>query len=211
MGKHRHHGTRGSKRHHGSGTDTPFNLQQTHNTTRFCDCLGKARALNPHGCCVSPQNPHYMEGSKMFLTPDGLTGCAVKPDGDIVGVFNSNTSHHGAAKVLLQLAVEHGGDRLDCYGTGLVRIYSANGFEPVNCVPYDGDYVEKNDFNRFLIEEEPSVYTMMYTGVQHVYQTERQLADMLDKLPKMDYDSAMAERDALIEHKKSHNDSNALN
>lgn len=190
---HPHRGTRGHGRK--ITRSSRFTFQQTKNTTKFCAGLSIAanNPLNTHACCVSEQNPHFMEGSKMFMTQDGQTGFAVKPDGDIVGVFN-NGNKRGALKTIMPMAVANGGDRLDCYGK-LAGLYSRFGFVPTGRSPYNSDYVDEDDpHNKFLKDTHPDVYAMMYVGGKREFSKEE-----LHTLPEMEYDDMLADRDARLE------------
>ncbi len=56
---------------------------------------------------------------------------AIKPDGDIVAVFASESEPKGGSYALLQAAVQAGGKKLDAFNTYLPKIYSRVGFRPV--------------------------------------------------------------------------------
>lgn len=135
-------------------------LAPTLDRVAFSDGLERSRHINPHGCFVDGKSPEELDGAKMFLSPSGLTGCAVLPDGDIVGVFNADPNHSGVAKVMLELAKQNGGTKMDCYGTGLVRIYERCGYEAVAQVPFNADYVDDTPFNALLLQERPPVFVL---------------------------------------------------
>lgn len=59
---------------------------------------------------------------RLFLTPDGMAGVALKPDGDMVSVFkNKNLKDKGESRIssLLTLAISQGAIKADCYGIQL--------------------------------------------------------------------------------------------
>ena len=69
---------------------------------------------------------------------EGNSGFAITKDGDIIGVFRHKLNGRpGATAVMIPLAIENGGNKLDCYGTGLVRIYERYGFYPVARVEFN--------------------------------------------------------------------------
>lgn len=188
-----HRGTRGHERKYNK-SGNKFALLLTKNKTKFSNSLNNARLNNAYGCFVSEQPPHQLATAKMFLTPEGTTGCAVTDDGDIVGVFN-NSGKRGAVKELIAKAVSVGGVKLDCYGQGLVNMYSCDGFVPVARCDFAEEYVEHNDFNAKLLEERPDVYVMMKKdNIKRTFSK-----DDLEALPVKDYDDALSYRDNLLQ------------
>lgn len=74
----------------------------------------------------------------MILAENGSAGAAVADDGDIQAVFrNEKTGVKGAMEAIIPRALELGGNKLDCYGKGLVRIYERYGFVPVARVEFN--------------------------------------------------------------------------
>lgn len=77
---------------------------------------------------------------RLFLSPDGQAGFALKGD-DIVSVFNHpNSPHRGAAVAMLHLAVQQGGRRLDAFDTQLPHLYSRAGFRVVSRTPFSDEF-----------------------------------------------------------------------
>lgn len=64
---------------------------------------------------------------KTFLSEDGLSGFAIKTDGDIISVFNI-AEEKGRGSKLLKKAVSEGGTKLDFFDGKLRDIYTENGF-----------------------------------------------------------------------------------
>lgn len=62
---------------------------------------------------------------RLFLTQDAKAGFALKGD-DVVSVFS--TQKDGAAHLMLLLAIQAGGRRLDAFDSVLPKIYAPNGF-----------------------------------------------------------------------------------
>ena len=99
-------------------------------------------------------------------------------------------------------AISAGGTKLDCYGAGLVNVYSkAGGFAPVARVAFDPELANPG---WTADKGTPDIYVMMATdldadtvrakqGSYHFW-TDAEL----DELPLMEYDEAMAYRDKLL-------------
>jgi len=68
------------------------------------------------GLQVTIQKPEDLLDSKLFRTEHG-GGFAIKPDGDIVGVFNPIEAPSGSGYSMLQLAIDQGGKKLDAFNT----------------------------------------------------------------------------------------------
>lgn len=66
---------------------------------------------------------------KMFLSPDGKSGFALKPDGDIVSVFSHIDNPKGTGHNLIELAKSVGGKKLDAFDTFLPKFYGGHGFK----------------------------------------------------------------------------------
>ncbi len=76
---------------------------------------------------------------RLFLSEDGKSGFAIKTDGDIVSVFSSNKKA-GVSHIMMELAIQNGGYKLDCFDTYLPHIYSAHGFKEVNRIKWNEAY-----------------------------------------------------------------------
>ena len=81
-------------------------------------------------------DPEEYSQMKTFLAPDGKSGFAVKPDGDIVSAFNTERGG-GRLDNIMKTALEHGGTKLDAFDKlptetkGLPDLYSKYGFKPI--------------------------------------------------------------------------------
>lgn len=178
-----------------------FNLHPTVDRRGFSDGLEKSRHMNKFGCFVDGKSPEELSDAKLFVSPDGLTGCAVLADGDIVGVFNANPEKKGAAKPLLELAKQNGGTKMDCYGEKLVHIYESCGYEAVARIPFNADYVDDTPFNKELLAHQPTVYVLKLREDPNDRHPTTQ--DELDALPMFDdpengYGDALSYRDGLL-------------
>ena len=89
------------------------------------------KSLGHKGAAVYVYDPGELANARLFVSEDGLSGFAIKPDGDIVSVFNANKERRNAAISGLMLAVENGGHKLDAFDTALPHIYSQAGFKVV--------------------------------------------------------------------------------
>ncbi len=70
---------------------------------------------------------------KLFLSEYGTSGFAVKSDGDIVSVFSTA---QGSGHSLIELAIQNGGNKLDCFDTYLPDFYAQHGFIQVRDEPW---------------------------------------------------------------------------
>lgn len=144
----------------GTGGDSgTVRLLETADTERFSSSLEESRQSHKYGSYVDGHSAEEMSEMKMFLSEDGKTGIAVKSDGDIVCAFNSS-QRKGAVKEMLAVARENGGVKMDCYGETLAQFYTDAGFEVVNRVEFNGDYVPDDGFHAMLHKNKPYVYTL---------------------------------------------------
>lgn len=121
-----------------------FGLREsTGDNASFSRALDAAKASNPHGAFVDSQPAENLnaEGTRTFMSSDGMAGAAVKQDGDIVGVFkNSTDPRPGAVNDLIITALSNGGNKLDCYGMDLGDKYTQLGFVPVARMEFNPEY-----------------------------------------------------------------------
>jgi hypothetical protein len=94
------------------------------NAQRFADLITASKAGNPYGAAVYVYPAADYQKMRLFITRDGLSGVAVKEDGDVVSLFSTAGGGRGA----LELALSNGGRKLDAFETVLPYIYSAHGF-----------------------------------------------------------------------------------
>lgn len=187
-----------------------FGLREsTGDNASFSRALDVAKASNPHGAFVDSQSAENLnaEGTRTFMSPDGMAGAAVKQDGDIVGVFKNSTDRRkGAVGDLIITALSNGGDKLDCYGMALGDKYTQLGFVPVARMDFNPEYATdwKPEFGT------PDVIFWMHNGdsPQTVaskygsYQTYSN--DYIKSLPTFtDYEAAGQYRDMLLEQQKA--------
>lgn len=176
----------------------------------FSAALDAARAADRrNGWAVTPKSAEELtqSGTKSYMNQNGSTGFAIAPDGDIEAVFANKAAGapKGATKSTIPQAIALGGNKLDCYGGGLVSIYSKYGFEPVARVAFNPEYA--ND-GWTADKGSPDIYFMMHNGdsadtvVQNMDSYKRWTAADLEALPVMDYDTAYQYRDFLLEQRR---------
>jgi len=129
----------------------------------FHAALTKAKASNKHGASVFVYPQAEYAGMRMFLSEDGKTGVAIKPDGDMVSVFSHETSPQGRAAV--ELAVIAGAIKGDAFDTVLPEIYADHGFKVVSRLGWD-DSQAPSDWDKTRYKQfnngEPDVVFLAY-------------------------------------------------
>ena len=160
-----------------------------------------------NGWCVTPKSAQQLKDGNVrtFMNDNGTVGVGIAPDGDIVAVFkNKNGGPPKALDTMMPIAIDQGGDRLDCYGEGLAKLYAKYGFEPVARVEFNKTYANEGWAPD---KGEPYIYVMKHNGdsadtVAKKMGTYPKITDdQLGALPtygKNDYDAALAYRDSLM-------------
>lgn len=77
-------------------------------------------------------------GGTSWISEDGLSGFHVKPDGELVSVFNATIERRGHA--LVDAAVKVGATHLDCFDGLLPKLYARHGFVEVKRLAWDDTY-----------------------------------------------------------------------
>lgn len=190
---------------------TPLELRDTTSDPQlFSSALDEAIRKNPHGLMVSPKTVEELSspGTRTFMSADNMAGALVTADGDIEAVFKiPQSTAKQAATSLIITAVENGGNKLDCYGKGLVKTYNQRGFEAVAKIPFnaeqapDGWSYGKQDVYVMKLRDgvtardiATNLNASEENGGYHL-----QTIDELAALPVFDdYDEALAYRDSLI-------------
>lgn len=190
------------------GTPTYAVKDTTADPVSYEQALTAGRNSDPvNGWCVTPKSAQELKDGNVrtFMNDNGTVGVGIAPDGDIVAVFkNKNGGPPKALDTMMPIAIEQGGDRLDCYGKGLVRVYTQYGFEPVARVEFNSEYANPGwDASK----GEPFIYMMKHNGdsadtvAQKMGTYPKYSLEQLEALPtygKNDYDAAMAYRDSLM-------------
>lgn len=163
-----------------------------------------------NGWCVTPKSAQELqdEGVRTIMNDTGTVGVGIAQNGDIVAVFkNKNGGPPRALDTIMPIAIEQGGNRLDCYGEGLVRAYENYGFIPVARVEFNSEYA--ND-GWTPDKGAPHIYFMVHNGdtsdqvASNIRKYPHATQEQLDALPtygKDDYDAAMSYRDSLMDQR----------
>ena len=187
-------------------TDNEF-WDSSGNPELFSFALESGKASNPNGVMVDSHTAAELveSGAKTFLAKDKMAGGAVMPDGNITAVFkNQNSPAKRAGIDIVTTALANGGTKLDCYGSGLLKLYSRLGFEPVAKVKFNPGYAPDGwDFEKFGT---PDIYVMKHNGKtvsevidDYTNDTARIFSnEEIAALPYMEYEEAMAYRDSLM-------------
>ena len=190
------------------GTPTYAVRDTTADPVSYEQALTAGRNSDPaNGWCVTPKSTQQLKDGNVrtFMNDNGTVGVGIAPDGDIVAVFkNKNGGPPKALDTMMPIAIEQGGDRLDCYGEGLAKLYAKYGFEPVARVEFNKTYANEGWTPD---KGEPYIYVMKHNGdsadtvAQKMGTYPKITDDQLAALPtygKNDYDAALAYRDSLM-------------
>jgi hypothetical protein len=129
------------------------------------DAIAAAAASTKYGTAVEIKDPDDYRKLRLFTTLDGKAGFAL--DGDnIVSVFKHHDSKvDNFALSALQLAVDQGGRRLDCFDTVLPQAYAEAGFRAAARLPWNETFKpdgwNKETFAKFN-KGEPDIVLMSY-------------------------------------------------
>ena len=109
----------------GNATPTFYELRSSvASAERFHSAISDNKSASKFGAAVAVYSVEDYKEMRLFLSEDGNSGVAIKPDGDIVSVFSSG----GAGRSLMELAVSAGGKKLDAFDTVLPHFYAPHGF-----------------------------------------------------------------------------------
>ena len=183
-------------------------MYQDSDAQTFVDALNEGRNSDvKNGWCVSPKEVSDLTqpGVKSYLAENGQAGFVIN-NGDIEAVFTNKAkgAPKGLADSLMLRALSAGGNKLDCYGETLAKIYSKYGFEPVARVEFNKTYANEGWTPD---KGEPYIYVMKHNGdsadtvAQRMGDYPRYSKEQLEALPtygKNDYDAAIAYRDSLM-------------
>jgi len=175
-----------------------YELEQgnAQNAQRFAEAITASKqASGDMGAAVFVYPVEDYQGMRLFLAEDGLSGVAVKPDGDIVSVF----SQGGAGRSVMELAVAAGGTKLDAFETILPEFYAAHGFVAASRLPWD-DTQAPDGWNKEAFADfnkgEPNV---VFMALDQSYYGWHQITD--GKKAKT-YDDAVAEQNRAVKRNK---------
>jgi hypothetical protein len=89
-----------------------------------------ARTLDPLVAEFTSRFDDSLRG-RYFLTEDGQSGYAIRPDGELVLLFSLVK---GRGRILVASAIANGARRLDCFDGYLPGLYAQHGFREVERV-----------------------------------------------------------------------------
>jgi len=112
---------------------------------QYATDISTAMAEHRFGAQVEVKSAEDLSSYKMYRTEDG-GGFSLKPDGDIVAVFQPKGAPKGGIYAVLQAAIAQGGKKLDAFNTMLPDIYETVGFRPVARVKWNDEYAPKPPF-----------------------------------------------------------------
>lgn len=193
------------------GVDIVETKDVSANSAAFSAALDESRAANAqNGWAVTPKSTQEIaeNGVRVYMNDSASAGYGIAPDGDIEAVFANKSKgapRHALASMMPQ-AIANGGTKLDCYGEGLVWIYSRYGFTPVARVQFNAEYANEGWAPD---KGAPDIYFMMATDLdpdsvaQNFGNYPVLTQAQLDALPVMDYDKAYTYRDELLAQQQS--------
>jgi predicted ABC-type ATPase len=196
-------------------------IDSSNDSNAFSVALASAREADAtNGWAVTPKSAEELVeyNIRTIMSADGKAGLGIAPDGDIEAVFkNRNGGPAKALDTLIPAALEAGGNKLDCYGTGLVRVYSQYGFVPVARVTFVAEYA-----NEGWTEEKgtPDIFFMVHNGdsadtvIANKGKYKQYTLEELNALPLFEgetaYDDAYAYRDGKLPQIYSLSDPNDI-
>jgi hypothetical protein len=120
-----------------------------------------AQRGNPRGWNLTEHSAQELRNHQLFLSPDGRTGAAVSPEGDLQNVFN-NRGVPGAAEHLVQHAIDHGATTLDAYDGFLPKYYRKFGFREVGRMKFNDQFAPEGwDFKK---NDRPDIVFMSHNA-----------------------------------------------
>ena len=120
-------------------------IKGSEHASEYFDAMDTAMKAHEYGAQVELKSAQDLQGLKLHRTSDG-GGFALKPNGDIVAVFNASNAPRGGIFATMQAAIEAGGRKLDAFDTMLPDIYETVGFRPVARVKWNDEFAPKPPF-----------------------------------------------------------------
>ncbi len=162
------------------------------------------------GDCVYTYEVEEYRQMRLFLTPDGKAGIALKPNGDMVSVFTHREQKDSlggkTVHTLIELAINEGAGKADCYGYFLVKLYGMHGFRAIAKDAFNAEFATEAMQNRetmlanFKDEDgKPDVVYLVYEGNRETGLDDfnaKYTPTYQDKLGYSDYDTCCAAQDA---------------
>lgn len=188
-------------RYEAAGLRIPtIEVQDSAGSQQYATDIAAAMAEHEFGAQVEIKSADDLSSYTMYRTEDG-GGFSIKPDGDIVAVFQPPGAAKGGIYAVLQAAIAQGGKKLDAFNTMLPRIYETVGFRPVARVKWNDKYAPKPPFAAKVWDKE--VFAEFNNGepdvVLFVYDENYFGGESINDLPIFDdFDEAAAVQDQAL-------------
>lgn len=115
----------------------------------FHDSIADTKIGNKYASAVWVYDVEEYQQMRLFIANDGMTGFAIKQDGDIVSGFN-RAETDDAVSSLMPLAIQEGGRKADFFDTVLPTLYGPFGFVETERFTFDPDEAPDNwDYEAF--------------------------------------------------------------
>lgn len=187
------------------GQYTYHHIEGEGSSEAFHGAIRASKEGNPYGAFVHAYEKDEYDAKKLFISDGGEAGMAVTHEGDIVSVFNNPNigTKKGVAGHMLEIALQNGGNKLDCFDGFLTKLYSKYGFEPVARMKFSREYAPEGwNFER---DGEPDVLFFAHNGdsLEKIQNTKYPMPD-LSKLPYLDdYDDGAKLQKEYLENRNS--------
>lgn len=185
---------------------TPQTFEQLNVVTGGADRFHAAIAAAKTGkyaAAVHAYSAAEYSDMDLYLSPDGLTGFALKGK-DIVSCFkHPDYRAKGACHSMLALAVQKGGRKLDAFDTVLPELYSKNGFRAASRLAWKDEFAPQGwnkDTYKAFNSGEPDVVFMVYDPQ---YVNAAPPYSKTDGIRAQDYDDAVRIQQQAMEHAAS--------
>ena len=131
----------------------------------FLEAFRSANKMNERASAQVYEYPEEdYKNMRLFVAENGLSGFALKEDGDIVSVFSQEKRGSAGA---LELAIAQGGKKLDCFDTFLPKIYKEHGLVEYKRDKWAEEYKPANwdkEYFKQYNNGEPDVVYMKVDG-----------------------------------------------
>lgn len=149
-----------------------------------------------YGACVHVYPAEEYQGMRRILFDSERAGFALK-DRDVVSVFrHPECTIRPALDVIIPIAIELGGNRLDCFDRGLPSLYAKSGFLPVARVKFNVEYAPQ-DWN-YERDKQPDIIYMVYKREiaakkwESAQERDTQIESVISQLNYSTYEEALA-------------------
>jgi hypothetical protein len=179
---------------------TDKNLIELDDANLFHKLITQSKSINKFGASVHVYEPGEYAQMRLFITPDGKAGVALKPDGDLVSGFsNQEVDKPRRIAQLLGLAIKEGAIKADSFDTVLPQYYIDFGLLPVAQDKWNEEFKpekwDKEVFKQWN-NGEPDVIYYVYKGGDRSTISERagefgSWKDLKKDVPYAEYDNAV--------------------